>query len=144
MKLLILLLTFITTSAFAANCPSGLSFTANGVHAVAGNKLIAKLVAIESSYSKCSYRGTDQNGSFVSASIKRGTRRGQTSRGTLYINFENLGLKTKTQLKTVSYSKVAIDYSSYRGIKRMTATIVYSTQSNRVIAMTKNHSVRAN
>lgn len=143
-KLLFLALSFLTSSAFAANCPRSLSFSANGVNYVTGNRLTAKLVILESTYSKCSYRGTDQDGSFVSAYLSRGTRRGQTSKGTLYVNFESLNLKTMTKLKTVSSSKVSIEYSSYRGIKRVTPTTIYSTETNKVISITKRHSIRVN
>ena len=146
MKTLILTLAIglMATSSFAGSCPNSLSFTASGVKTITGNKLSAKLSMIESTYGKCSYRGVDQNGDYVSASISRGTRRGQTSKWTLYVNFENLCLKTITKLKTVSSSKISTDYSSYRGIKKVTPTTVYSTESNKVIAVTKRHSVRAN
>ncbi len=137
-------LTLMTTAALAGTCPSSLSFSANGIESLASNKLSAKLTITESSYGKCLYRGTDQDGAYVSASINRGTRRGQTSKGTLYVNFENLCLKTITNLKTVSASKVSTDYSSYRGVKKVTPTTVYSTESNKVVAITKRHSVRAN
>lgn len=146
MKQLILCLTLglLTTSAFASNCPSSISFVANNLKVSSKGKLTASLRITDSSYSKCSYRGSDQDGQYVSAAIHRGTRRGQTSSGTLYINFESLNIKTITKLKTVSSSKVSTDYSSYRGVKRVSPTTVYSTETNKVIAISKRHSVRAN
>ena len=141
----VLTLSFLASAAIAANnCPQSLSFAANKVSVVEGNHLSAKLDLIESSYTKCSYRGVDQDGAYVSASIQRGTRRGQTAQGTLHINFESLYLKTMTKLKSISSSKVSIESSSYRGVRKATPTTIYSTQTNKVVAIIQVHSVKTN
>lgn len=142
--LILLSLAFISSLAHARNCPTDLTFAANKVSVVQNNLLKAKLELIESSHTKCSYRGVDQNGDYVSASIHRGTRRGSTSKGTLYINFDCLELKTVTKLKNISSRSVTIESSSYRGVKKAKPTTVYSTSTNKVVAITKAHTVKVN
>lgn len=148
MKSLLVVLTILSSSfAFAQagrTCPATLSFSASGVstNAVSFGKLSAKLTLTNSNYTKCSYRGQDQNGEYVSASIQRSSRRGASAKGTLYINFENLNLRTMTKLKTISASKVGIDYSTYRGVKKSGPTTIISTETGKVVSITKKHSVR--
>lgn len=148
MKLILLWVLIITsTNLFAygsRSCPLNLSFTASGIdtNIISDSKLSANLSLTNSSYVKCEYRGQDQNGNYVSAFISRSTQRGSISKGALYINFEDLQLRTKTKLKTISYNKVEIDYSSYRGVKKAVPTTIYSLLLNKVVSITKRHSVR--
>ena len=146
MKSLITLIIMSTCSiSFAGtrHCPSNITFQAGGIKSelISGNSLKASLSLIESTYTKCSYRGTDKNGDYASASIQHASARGSKVAGTLYINFEKLNITTVTKLKTISKSKLEINYSAYRGVRRVVATTVIGS-NGKVLAVTKHHSVK--
>lgn len=121
-------------SAFSAlntkECPQSLTASFNEV------QLGAFLSLENQTGTKCTYKGLDNDGCDVSASINFGTRKGQTNKAILRVRFIDTELMTITSLKSVSLDGVVLanKYSAKRGRKVRPTKIL---RKNRYIGSTK-------